>query len=178
VPAWIEVFMQIDTIQNVGDEFLQEQARRHADLAAQAARHGAGECVEVAVVHDTAQPRLVGLTFDVDVANTPSYGQQGGMVERGQADLNRTGVVEATVGGGVVKATVNGEGALLSISIDRSVVDPDDVETLEDLVVAAVHEATRQAKVLQQEKLGAVTPDLGSLDLGALGLGDLGGMLG
>lgn len=40
----------------------------------------------------------MGLTFDVDVANTPSYGQQGGMVERGQADLNRTGVVEATVG--------------------------------------------------------------------------------
>jgi DNA-binding YbaB/EbfC family protein len=87
-------------------------------------------------------------------------------------------VIEATVGGGVVKATVNGEGALLSIAIDRSVVDPDDVETLEDLVVAAVHEATRQAKVLQQEKLGAVTPDLGSLDLGALGLGDIGGLLG
>jgi hypothetical protein len=87
-------------------------------------------------------------------------------------------VVEATVGGGVVKATVNGEGALLSISIDPSVVDPADVETLEDLVVAAVHEAARQAKELQQEKLGAVTPDLGSLDLGSLGLGDLGGLLG
>jgi hypothetical protein len=87
-------------------------------------------------------------------------------------------VVEATVGGGVVKATVNGEGALLSISIDPSVVDPADIETLEDLVVAAVHEAARQAKQLQQEKLGAVTPDLGSLDLGSLGLGDLGGLLG
>jgi DNA-binding YbaB/EbfC family protein len=87
-------------------------------------------------------------------------------------------VVEASVGGGVVKATVNGDGELLSISIDPSVVDPDDVETLEDLVVAAVHEAARQAKVLKQEKLGAVTPDLGSLDLGSLGLGDLGGLLG
>ena len=87
-------------------------------------------------------------------------------------------VIEATVGGGVVKATVNGEGALLSITIDPSVVDPADVETLEDLVVAAVHEATRQAKELQREKLGAVTPDLGSLDLDALGLGDLGGLLG
>ena len=78
-------------------------------------------------------------------------------------------VVEATVGGGVVKATVNGEGALLAISIDPSVVDPDDVETLEDLVVAAVTEATRQAKVLQQERLSAAAP----FDLGALGLDGL-----
>ena len=67
---------------------------------------------------------------------------------------------------------------MVSITIDPSVVDPTDVETLEDLVVAAVHEATRLAKELQREKLGAVTPDLGSLDLGALGLGDLGGLLG
>jgi DNA-binding YbaB/EbfC family protein len=101
---------------------------------------------------------------------------QSDMAAAQQALANET--IEATVGGGVVKATVNGEGALLSISIDPSVVDPEDVETLEDLVVAVVHEATRQAKALQQEKLGAVTPDLGSLDLGALGLGDLGGMLG
>ena len=87
-------------------------------------------------------------------------------------------LVEASVGGGVVKATVNGEGELRSITIDPSVVDPADVETLEDLVVAAVHEATRQAKELQREKLGAITPDLGGLDLGALGLGDLGGLFG
>ena len=48
-----------------------------------------------------------------------------------------------------------------------------DVETLEDLVVAAVHEATRLAKEMQQEKLGAATSGLGSLDLGALGLDGL-----
>ena len=84
-------------------------------------------------------------------------------------------VVEATVGGGVVKATVNGEGALRAISIDPSVVDPTDVETLEDLVVAAVTEASRQAKVLQREKLGAATS---GLDLGSLGLGGLDGLLG
>src|SRR4051794_41979223 len=86
-------------------------------------------------------------------------------------------VVEATVGGGVVTASVNGEGALLSISIDPSVVDPTDVETLEDLVVAAVHEAARQAKGLQGEKPGAGTPGPGSPDLGALGLGGAGGPL-
>ena len=105
-------------------------------------------------------------------------------IQKMQADMQAaqealaSEVIEASVGGGVVKATVNGEGALLTVSIDPSVVDPLDVETLEDLVVAAVHEATRQAKVLQTERLGAVTPDLGSLDLGALGLGDLGGLLG
>jgi len=105
-------------------------------------------------------------------------------IQKMQADMQAaqealaSEVIEASVGGGVVKATVNGEGALRAIAIDPSVVDPNDVETLEDLVVAAVHEAARQASVIKQEKLGAVTPDLGSLDLGALGLGDLGGLLG
>ena len=79
--------------------------------------------------------------------------------------------IEATAGGGVVKATVTGDGELRAISIDPSVVDPDDVETLEDLVLAAVTEAVRQARALQQEKLGAAT---GGIDLG----GALGGLLG
>ena len=52
---------------------------------------------------------------------------------------------EATVGGGVVKAKVNGKKELIEIKIDPDAVDPDDVEMLEDLVVAAVNEATRQA---------------------------------
>ena len=81
--------------------------------------------------------------------------------------------VEASVGGGLVKATVTGDGTLLTVSIDPSVVDPADVDTLEDLVVAAVHEATRLAKEMQQEKLGGATAGLGGLDLGALGLDGL-----
>jgi hypothetical protein len=81
--------------------------------------------------------------------------------------------IDATVGGGVVRATVTGAGELRSITIDPSVVDPDDIETLEDLVVAAVIEATRQAKELQARKLGAVT---GGIDLGGM-LGGLGGSL-
>jgi DNA-binding YbaB/EbfC family protein len=95
-------------------------------------------------------------------------------MQAAQQELERA-VVEATVGGGVVKATVNGEGALRAISIDPSVVDPAEVETLEDLVIAAVTEAARQAKVLQREKLGAATS---GLDLGSLGLGGLDGLLG
>src|SRR5260221_14204094 len=95
-------------------------------------------------------------------------------VQKMQADMQAaqealaSAVVEATVGGGDVKATVNGEGALRGISIDPSVVDPMDVETLEDLVVAAVTDVTRQANGLQRGKLGAANsrPHLGPLRLG------------
>ena len=84
--------------------------------------------------------------------------------------------VESSVGGGVVGATVTGDGELRAIRIDPSVVDPDDIETLEDLVVAAVVEAMRQARELQAQQLGAVT---GGLDLGSIlgGFGAPGGSL-
>jgi nucleoid-associated protein EbfC len=83
-------------------------------------------------------------------------------------------LVEGSSGGGAVKATVTGDGELRGISIDPSVVDPGDVETLEDLVVAAIHEAMRQAKEMQAQKLGAAT---GGIDLDGL-MGGLGGLLG
>jgi nucleoid-associated protein EbfC len=84
--------------------------------------------------------------------------------------------VEATVGGGVVSAVVTGSGDLQSVSISPEVVDPDDVEMLQDLVVAAVNEAARKARELQSQHFGSVAGDLdlGDLDLGGLGLGDLG----
>ena len=100
-------------------------------------------------------------------------------VQKMQADMQAAQealaaeVVEASVGGGLVKASVTGDGTLRTVSIDPSVVDPGDVETLEDLVVAAVHEATRLAKEMQAEKLGAATAGLGGLDLGSLGLDGL-----
>ena len=90
-----------------------------------------------------------------------------------QEELANT-TVEATVGGGVVKATVTGNGELRAMHIDPGVVDPDDVETLEDLVVAAVVEAMRQAQELAAQKLGGAT---GGLDLNSM-LGGLGGLLG
>jgi DNA-binding YbaB/EbfC family protein len=77
--------------------------------------------------------------------------------------------VEATVGGGVVKAVVSGAGELRAISIDPSVVDPDDVETLEDLVLAAVTEGMRQARAMQAEKMAAAAGPMGGLDLGSIG---------
>ena len=88
--------------------------------------------------------------------------------------------VEATAGGGMVRVEVNGAKELVSIEIDPEVVDPDDVEMLQDLVVAAVNEGMRRAEQLAAEKMGSVTGglDLGKLDLGGLGLGDIGGLLG
>jgi nucleoid-associated protein EbfC len=79
--------------------------------------------------------------------------------------------VEGSAGGGMVKVVVTGSGDVRRVSIDPSVVDPDDIETLEDLVVAAVADGLRRAAELQSSRLGAVT---GGLDLGALGLGGLG----
>ena len=81
--------------------------------------------------------------------------------------------VEGSAGGGVVKATVTGAGDLRAVSIAPEVVDPDDVEMLEDLVLAAVGDGLRRAQEMQSESLGGVT---GGLDLGSLG--DLGGLLG
>jgi DNA-binding YbaB/EbfC family protein len=75
-------------------------------------------------------------------------------------------LVEASVGGGMVKATVSGTGELQSVSISPDVVDPDDVEMLEDLVVAAVVEATRMAQEKAAERMGGLTA---GLDLGGLG---------
>ena len=79
--------------------------------------------------------------------------------------------VEGSAGGGMVKVVVSGSGDVQRVSIDASVVDPDDIETLEDLVVAAVADGLRRAADLQSTRLGAVT---GGLDLGSLGLGGLG----
>jgi hypothetical protein len=78
--------------------------------------------------------------------------------------------VEASVGGGMVTAVVAGTGELRSVTIAADVVDPEDIEMLQDLVVAAVNEGLRAANDLQAQRMGAVT---GGLDLGALG-----GMLG
>ena len=76
--------------------------------------------------------------------------------------------VEVSAGGGMVKAVVAGTGELRSVSIAAEVVDPDDVEMLEDLVLAVCNEALRAAHELQAESMGSVT---GGLDLGSLGLG-------
>ena len=65
--------------------------------------------------------------------------------------------VEGTAGGGMVKATMNGSKDLLAVVIDKEAVDPNDVEMLQDLVVAAVNEAARKVDEEMQSSLGAMT---------------------
>jgi len=68
--------------------------------------------------------------------------------------------VEGSAGGGVVSATVTGTQELIGVTIDPSAVDPEDVEMLQDLVVAAVNEALRSSRELAAEKRAAVTGGL------------------
>jgi DNA-binding YbaB/EbfC family protein len=73
--------------------------------------------------------------------------------------------VTATVGGGMVTAVVNGQQELLSVAIDPEVVDPEDVEMLEDMVLAAVNEALVKSREMAAERMSAFT---GGLDIPGL----------
>ena len=81
-----------------------------------------------------------------------------------QAELAET-TVEGSAGGGLVKATMTGSGDLMALSIDPRAVDPDDVETLQDLVVAAIRDGSRAASELAEQKMGPLTGGLGGLSL-------------
>ena len=65
--------------------------------------------------------------------------------------------VEGTAGGGVVKVTVNGANQVLAIELAEEVVDPDDIEMLQDLIVAAANDAINNAQKLSEERMGALT---------------------
>lgn len=77
-------------------------------------------------------------------------------MQRVQEELAQR-AVEGTAGGGAVKAVAHCDGSLVSIKIDPKVVDPGDVEMLEDLVVGAVTNALQTAKKTQEEEMGKVT---------------------
>ena len=106
------------------------------------------------------------------MANQKQMNQMMRQMQKMQADMAAAQealaveTVEATAGGGAIMVTMTGAGELQAIKIDPSVVDPDDVEMLEDLVVAAVAEGLRKSQELQSQRMGAVT---GGLDLGSLG---------
>ncbi|HVV20895.1 MAG TPA: YbaB/EbfC family nucleoid-associated protein [Pseudonocardiaceae bacterium] len=86
-----------------------------------------------------------------------------------QQELAETEVT-GTAGGGLVSAVVTGAGELKGLEIDPKVVDPDDVETLADLIVAAVRDANTKAQNLAASKMGPLAGGLGGGDLGSLGL--------
>ncbi len=73
--------------------------------------------------------------------------------------------ITASSGGGMVSATVNGHGHLVEIKINPVVIDPDDVEMLEDLIITAVKEATATAEADQKARMEEITGGLGDLNL-------------
>ncbi|MEV4936405.1 YbaB/EbfC family nucleoid-associated protein [Streptomyces zaomyceticus] len=81
---------------------------------------------------------------------------------RAQQELAAT-EVEGQAGGGLVRATVTGSGELRGLVIDPKAVDPEDTETLADLIVAAVQAANDNAQQLQQAKLGPLAQGMGGM---------------
>jgi hypothetical protein len=95
--------------------------------------------------------------------------QMQAQMQQAQDELAKE-TVEASAGGGMVTVTANGAGEIQSIKIDPKAIDPDDPEMLEDMVLAAVNEAIRSARSLQETKLGGLAGGA----LGGLGLPGLG----
>ncbi len=100
--------------------------------------------------------------------NIPGLGDMMRQVRKMAEDTQRLEIelanerVEATSGGGMVKALANAKGEILEIKIDPQVVDPDDVEMLEDLVVSAVREVLQKGLEIKASRLREIT---GGLDL-------------
>jgi DNA-binding YbaB/EbfC family protein len=88
------------------------------------------------------------------------------MAQQMQQDLLRiqgeleTMMVDGSAGGGVVKAVVTGKQELVSVAIDPAAVDPNDVDMLQDLIVAAVNDALKTSRQVAEEKMAAVTGGL------------------
>jgi DNA-binding YbaB/EbfC family protein len=101
----------------------------------------------------------------------PNMNQMMKQVQKMQKDMmaaqeqlaNET--VTSSAGGGMVTVTVTGDIVVKDITIDPEAIDPEDAELLQDMVLAAVNEAFRQAAALQQERMGAITGGLGGLGL-------------
>jgi nucleoid-associated protein EbfC len=110
------------------------------------------------------------------MAGQPNMNAMLKQVQKMQADMAKAQeelkheVVEASAGGGMVTVKVSGDLEVKEIRIDPEAVDPEDVELLQDMVLAAVNEAVRSAQELAASKLNAATGGLG----GAGGLGGLG----
>lgn len=102
----------------------------------------------------------------------PNMQQMLKQVQKMQADMMaaqeqlKNEVVEASAGGGMVTVKVTGDLEIKDVRIQPEAVDPEDVELLQDLVLAAVNEALRSAQELAASKMGGLT---GGLDLGGLG---------
>jgi nucleoid-associated protein EbfC len=106
----------------------------------------------------------------------PNMAQMMQQVQKMQQDMEvaqeqlKNEVVEASAGGGMVTVKVSGDLEVKSIQIDPQAVDPEDLEILSDMVLAAVNEALRMAQELAARKLGGASGGLDMGNLGGLGL--------
>jgi DNA-binding YbaB/EbfC family protein len=104
----------------------------------------------------------------------PNLNQMMKQVQQMQAEMAKaqeqlkSEVVEASAGGGMVTVKISGDLQIREIRIDPGAVDPDDVELLQDMVLAATNEAIRSAQELAASKMGGVTGGLGDLGLPGL----------
>ena len=98
--------------------------------------------------------------------NNPNYQKMMKQVQKMQADMAKVQddlanqSVEASAGGGMVTVVVTGAIELKSIKIDPTAIDPEDVEMLEDMIMAATNEALRSAQELANKKMGGITAGL------------------
>src|SRR3954462_3116403 len=90
-------------------------------------------------------------------------------MQKAQEELARE-TVTASAGGGAVKATITGNLELVELQIDPEVLDPEDVEMLQDMVLAAVNEALTSSQEMASKRLGGITGGLGDLGLNMPGL--------
>ena len=88
-------------------------------------------------------------------------------MEKTQAELAEKEIT-TTAGGGAIEVTINGNKEITKLVIDKDVVDPDDVEMLQDLVMAAVNEAIRQIEDLSESEMNKITGGLGGFGIPGL----------
>lgn len=97
--------------------------------------------------------------------NQNALAQAQEMLAKAQAELAAT-TVEGTAGGRAVRVTMSGEQKIVAINLEPEIVDPEDVEMLQDLIMAAIADASEKANELQQQSFGAITGGLGLPGLG------------
>jgi nucleoid-associated protein EbfC len=90
-------------------------------------------------------------------------------MQQAQEELARE-TITASAGGGAVKATMTGNLELVELQIDPEVLDPEDVEMLQDMVLAAVNEALTSSQEMASKRLGGITGGLGDLGLNLPGM--------
>ena len=111
-------------------------------------------------------------TKGTDTSNLMSQFQEMQQQMSAQQEALANETVSVTAGGGVIKVVITGHQRLQTIEIDPELVDPEDIEMLQDMLVAAVNSAIEQSQAMAAEKMEGLTGGMGLNDL----LGGLGGM--